>query len=307
MHDPRMRLPTEPTLLEPDDPRYPPLPPAFGAASPRLRVAGDLPPFSPCVAVVGTRRPDPEAVDFAFELGRALASAGVVVMSGGALGIDAAAHEGALAAGGRTVAVLGTGLDRAYPPTHGRLFERIAERGALVTASPDGAPPHKGRFLRRNELVAALADSIVVVQAPDRSGALSTAAAARRFGRPVHAVPAAPWDVRGRGGSALLRRGALVCTSPEDVLSVSAPERRSVLPGRSRESSKQCEFEHFGGDEGIVLSALGSRPRHVDEVARATGLPAARVQRSLLTLLLGGQVDEREGGRYLRATRSLRR
>ncbi|MFO0691943.1 MAG: DNA-processing protein DprA [Polyangiales bacterium] len=307
MHDPRMTLPAAPERLEPDHPSYPRLPPGFGPTLPSIRVAGELPPWSPCVAVVGTRRPDPEAAEFAFELGRALAVAGVVVMSGGALGIDAAAHEGALAGGGRTVAVLGTGLDRAYPPTHGRLFERIAARGALVTTAPDGAAAHKGRFLRRNELVAALADSVVVVQAPDRSGALSTAAAARRFGRGVFAVPAAPWDVRGRGGSALLRRGALVCTSPEDVLSVSAPERRPVLPGRSRESTKQCEFEDFGGDEGIVLSALGSRPRHVDEVARATGLPAARVQRTLLTLLLGGQVDERDGGRYVRATRNPRR
>ena len=167
----------------------------------------------------------------------------------------------------------------------------------------DGARPLKGRFLARNVLVAAIVDSVVVVQAPDRSGALSTAASAKRFGKPVFVVPSAPWDTRGRGSLALLAQGARICTRAEDVLSVSAPKTPPAPVGRGRNSKICSSYEGFEGDEGIVLSAMGSRPWHVDEVTRVTGLPAPRVQRALLTLLLGGAVDERDGGRYVRAER----
>src|SRR5690606_22400838 len=148
------------------------------------------------VAIVGTRTPDPEAAELARDLAYELGQAGCVVLSGGARGIDAAAHEGALDAGSPTVAVLATGLASAYPPTHGALFGRIANRGALLTESDDEAAPQAYRFLRRNALLAALAKVVVVVQAPIRSGALSTAAHARRLGRDLLAVPWAPFDVR---------------------------------------------------------------------------------------------------------------
>ncbi|MCB9614286.1 MAG: DNA-protecting protein DprA [Sandaracinus sp.] len=163
----------------------------------RLFVAGDLPGAGLSVAIVGTRAADPEPLRFAHRLAFDLTRAGVLVVSGGALGIDAAAHRGALDAGGPTVAVLASGLRRAYPPEHVSLFEQIAEQGALLCEYED-VKPHRGRFLERNRLVAAMCDAVVVVQAPDRSGALNTAATARTLGRLVFAVPAAPWDLRAR-------------------------------------------------------------------------------------------------------------
>jgi DNA processing protein len=280
-------------------------PPSLGelASPPTVRVAGCLPPLDHAVAIVGTRAADPEALDFAEALGAALAEAGCLVVSGGALGIDAAAHRGALAGGGRTVAVLGTGFDRAYPPTHGPFFSRIAEGGALLTEAPDGAPPHPGRFLRRNALLAALARVVVVIQAPRRSGALSTAAHGRTLGRPVLVVPAAPWDPRGEGCIGLLRRGAGVCTCAGDVLSVPAlglPPRPTEV---ARKPEKRNDIAGLDDDGVAVLAVLGGRARHVDELAAQASLPAERVQRAILLLLLQGLVEERPGGRYAVARR----
>ncbi len=172
------------------------------------------------VAIVGTRAADPEHLRFAANLAADLAGAGIVVVSGGAIGIDAAAHRGALDAQGKTVAVLATGFRRTYPPEHDALFARIAAEGVLVCEHAHVAP-HPGRFLERNRLVAAMSDAVVVVQAPLRSGALSTATLARRLGRLVFAVPSVPWDARSAGSTALLTQpGTLACTHASDVIRV---------------------------------------------------------------------------------------
>ncbi len=294
-------LPSRPAHLCPDDAAWPAGLLQLSNPPAGLRIAGVLAPLGRAVAVVGTRHADDDGLDFARRLGFELTEAGCVVVSGGARGINRAAHEGALEAGGPTVAVLATGFGRPYPPGHGPLFERIARAGALVSEHPDDTPPRAGRFLERNRLVAAMTRLVVVVQAPVRSGALSTAAWARRLGRPVFAVPASPWDPRGAGCLALLRQGGAICTRARDVLSVAAlglgepPRRGSCL---TENSSRSVDLD---ADGKAVMSSLGPRGRHVDEIARTVGLPVARVQHALLELRLLGLIKEQGSGRYARA------
>ena len=282
----------------------------------QLRVHGSLPSLERAVAVVGTRYADDEALAFAHRLGRDLAVMGHPVVSGGALGIDAAAHRGAIEVGGPTVAVLATGFAPAYPRQHAQLFEQIASHGALVTEAPDRSPPDPWTFLRRNRLIAALAGCVVVVQAPDRSGALSTARVAFRLERPVFAVPCAPWDPRGAGCLQLLAKGARICTSLRDVLSVPAREAgqgardpsgealtEPVSPpsGTDSESPETTlDVSHLDEEGRAVLRALGQRPVHADNLARALGVPIMRVQHVLLELLVMGLVREPTPGRYAR-------
>jgi DNA processing protein len=298
-----LRLSVPRRVLEPSAPDYPeglralPVPPP-------IRVAGDIGAAGRLlVAVVGTRRADREAEHFTEALAAELAASGAVVVSGGARGIDSAAHRGALSAGGATWAVLATGLDEAYPPENGRLFEEVSARGALVSEICEQVTPQKGRFHSRNRIVAAIADVVVVVQAPERSGALSTAAFARRYEKQLYVVPSAPWDPLGEGGLRLLDRGAKICTKAEDVLSL-AP---SVPPPRIRSErgrrQKNHEISTLDGVQAAVLGALSSRPRHVDELVRKASLPAGDVQHALLGLILMGLAEERGSGRYVSIAR----
>jgi len=294
---PKMRLSHTEELL-PLDPRYPAALRDLKDHGP-VRVAGELPALERVVAIVGTRRADPEALDFAHGLARDLASAGCVIVSGGALGIDAAAHRGALAAAGKTIAVLASGLAKPYPPSHGPLFEEIAASGALLTEAPDEVALEGFRFLHRNRLIAALGrGGTIVIQAPARSGTLSTAEAARGLGRAVWVVPGAPWDPRSQGGLGLLREGARICTSAGDVLSVLAPETREV---RIRSAPSQQNTNDLGSlDEAArsALSTLGGRGRTLDELCKATGWPAPRALAVLTRLEVGGWIEGRSGGRY---------
>ena len=263
-----------------------------------IRVAGALPDFARAVSIVGTRRADDEALEFAYDLASALARDGVTIVSGGAVGIDGAAHEGALDAGGHTVVVLPIGLDAPYPPAHFSLFERVLQAGCLLTEVADGHQMRRGRFLTRNRLVAALGRSTVVVQAPARSGALSTARHAKALGRCVFAVPASPWDPRGSGNLGLLRQGLRICTGAGDVLSGSAVEAGSSGSPTSKTGEEVFNYKHLSQPEREILGALQGRARHAEELCRRTGIPAFEVQRSILSLLLHGLVEERPGGRF---------
>lgn len=282
-------------MLAPDDGAWPaglrdlPSPPR------RLRVAGTLPPLAGAVAIVGTRHADADGISFARGLAADLAAAGIAIISGGARGVDRAAHDGAFDAGRPTVAVLATGFDRAYPPVHADLLAAIARTGALVTEAPDGSPPWPGRFLERNRLVAALAETVVVVQAPARSGALSTAAWARRLGRRLFAVPGAPWDPRAEGCLRLLRRGAQVCTSVSDVLSVRPALAEPGLGEGPPESRNSPDIEMLDEDAQIVLAALATRGCHPDEVAAVLNMAPGRLHGVLLGLELAGFVTEAGG------------
>lgn len=291
---PRIHLDDSPRTLLPVSEGWPRALDALRPAPPVVHLVGHLAP-GPRVAIVGTRQPDPEAAEHAWTLGRELASLGCTIVSGGARGIDAAAHRGALTAGS-TIAVLATGLERAYPPEHAELFASIARAGALL-AEERHASPERWRFLRRNRLIAALADALVVVQAPARSGALSTAAVARSLGRAVFATPAAPWDARGAGCLRLLRAGSELADLERiarsvglEVVSSHRQARTTDEPRALAELDPACRR---------VYESLGVMPRHVDELADATGLEASSVQRALTFLRLAALVEDRGDGLYV--------
>lgn len=265
-----------------------------------LRIVGEVPDLRRAVAIVGTRRADDEALDFAYELARDAALRGWVVVSGGAVGIDRAAHEGALAGGGPTVVVLPTGFDAPYPEANRDLFAEVIEAGCLLTEVADGTRAQRGRFLTRNRLVAALGSATVVVQAPARSGALSTAAAAKRLGRGVFVVPASPWDPRGSGNLRLLRQGARICVNVGDVLSESALGAGGGAADRSTESERSQEYDNLSLSEQKILHSLRGRARHPEDLCQRAGIPAFEVQRAVLQLLVKGLIEEKPGGRYQR-------
>lgn len=244
------------------------------------------------VAVVGSRATDEYGADLARDVAAGLARAGVSVVSGGALGVDAAAHEAALDAGGHTVAVLGTGVDVTYPASHRALYERIlAGGGALLSEFPDGTPAFRSNFPARNRVISGLSEAVVVVRAGARSGALITAAWARAQGIPVLAVPGDVRDALSAGTTGLLRAGARAVASGADVLEElglhAPPERQLELPA-------------LAGDESALLSALARRPRHADEVARAAGLAPGAALAGLLALEVLGLCEQRPGHYFLR-------
>jgi DNA processing protein len=281
--------------LGPQDGRYPA---GLGRLSDRplrLRVRGDLGDRRR-VAVVGTRLSDAYGDELTRVISAGLARAGVTVVSGGAAGVDGIAHRAALEAGGHTIAVFGTGIDVAYPSEHQPLFEQIvAAGGALVSEFPDGAPPTHWSFPRRNRIVAALSEAVVVVRAGFRSGALITAALARKMGVTVFAVPGDVRDRLSAGPNALLREGARVAEGPEDLLGAlgigaAAEPGQLELPGATLPA----------GDAGRIYATLRREARHADELAREAGLDPGPAAAALLTLELEGLCEQRPGRYFLR-------
>jgi DNA processing protein len=283
---------SEPRTIRPGDGLYPDALARVADRPPELRLVGSLGSATIRVALVGSRDCDEYGADLARELARDLARAGVSVVSGGARGVDAAAHEGALEAGGHTVAVLGTGVDVAYPAGHRDLFARVVGAGgALLSEQPDGTPGWKGNFPRRNRIVSGMSDAVVVVRAGERSGALVTADWARSQGVPLFAVPGDVRDPLSTGPLGLLRRGARVAASAEDVLGslgIAAPRPR------------QAELPVLDATGSALLSALARRPRHADEVARAAGLSPGATLAGLLALEIEGLCEQRPGHYFLR-------
>lgn len=262
-----------------------------------LHLLGEL-PRGPMVAIVGTRRPSSDALKFARDLACELAKAGLIILSGGAAGIDTAAHVGALDGEGRTVVVAPAGHERPFPPANTELFRRVVEAGgAYLSLLPPAEPAPRGVFFARNACLVALAHAVVVVEAPYRSGARNAAAWARRLGRPLLAVPSTPWISTGAGCNLELRLGARLCTSSKDVLDVL--EESLVIPPRPSEpdrtaepASGQMALPFAPGDANgeilRVVRAVESGARHLDAVCEASGLAPAAVQRHVLTLTLEG-------------------
>lgn len=272
-------------LLRPSDPEWPSALRRLARPPAELVVDGSLAGLARAVGIVGTRRATPSALDFAHRLARELADLGVVVVSGGAEGIDRAAHEGAMEArSGCTVAVLPTALSTPYPRRHAALFARIATRGARITEHARATRPHKAHFLERNRIIAALSCAVVVVQAPFKSGALRTASDARTLGVPVLATPWSPDEPMAEGGLALLSDGARLCRSASDVL-VAMGER----PARARRAERPGPRDD---DAGRLLALLDERALDRDTLVTRSGLPAARAQALLVELLLEGAIHE---------------
>lgn len=261
-------------------------------APPALRVRGAL-PDARRVALVGSRGTDEYGAWAARTIAAGLARAGVTVVSGGALGIDGEAHRGALEAGGRTEVVLGTGVDVPYPSRHRALFEEVvAAGGALVSEQPDGTRGYPSVFPARNRIIAALAEAIVVVRAAAGSGALITAARARGIGVPVLAVPGDVRDELSEGPNRLFREGARAVTCAADVLAalgIGAPAERA-----------QLALPALSSDAAALHRALGRRPRHAEELARAARVGTAAALAGLLELELLGLCEQRPGHAFLR-------
>lgn len=300
------------------DPDYPPALAALSDAPLALVVAGETASLAALsVAVVGARNASAAGRRIAADLARGLADAGIVVVSGLARGIDAVAHEAALAAGGVTVAAVATGLDRPYPPEHAALQARIAASGAVVAEAPPGTAPHRTLFPRRNRIIAGLALGVVVVEATDRSGSLITARLALEEGREVFAVPGSPLEPRAKGPNSLIRHGAHLVETVEDILAAlpeHAPTRSSAIPPREpKDAAEPAErgppapSHATPSDVGHALSALSSllssTPVTVDELLRRCPCSPAAVSAALVELDLEGRIERLPGNRVALCTR----
>jgi len=287
------------TLLTYGAPGYPPLltqipdPPAV------LYVAGSVRgEDARAVAVVGSRRASTQGIRFTRTLARDLARAGVTVVSGLAQGIDAAAHEGALEGGGRTLAVFGAGLDVIYPGWNANLARAVRAEGAWLSELPLSAEPRSHHFPRRNRIISGLARGVVVVEAAERSGSLITATCALEQGRDVFAVPGLPGSYNARGTHRLLRAGAVLVESARDVLAELAPDGSLGPEGPTEPPSGAQQTGGQPPGHRELWEALEAAPMHIDDVAARAGVGAPQAAVGLMELTLGGWAQEWPGKRY---------
>lgn len=291
-------------LLDSDDP--PPLLYLMGPAH-------LLPPQAPaltmrhCLAIVGSRNPTAQGEENALAFARTLRASGLCIVSGLAVGIDAAAHEGALQAARSddstpaTIAVVGTGLDRVYPARHRELAHRIAAQGLLLSEYPLGTAPVAANFPRRNRLIAGLCQGLLVVEATPGSGSLITARLAADQGREVFAIPGSIHAPQSRGCHALIRQGAKLVESAQDVLEdLHLPQPAPTAPASMPEVTPEAETSAPKPTESALLRALGFDPVGLDALVARTGLDTASLLVQLLELELEGQVARLPGGLFQR-------
>lgn len=268
-------------------------------APPALFVRGDLAGAlsGPSVALVGSRRATASGLEAARRLARALAERGVCVASGLALGVDAAAHEGALLGGGPTVGVLGCGVDVVYPRSNGRLYRRVEEAGAIVSEYGPGEAPLPWRFPARNRIIAGLAAHTVVVEAAEKSGSLITARHASDAGREVWAVPGPALAPECRGSNRLLADGAGVLWDVDEFVEAVAP-----APAAPAQPALESEPVPEGLPEGerVALAAVGFEPTAVDAVAERSGRPVGELLPALTMLEIKGYLRREAGGLFAR-------
>lgn len=257
-----------------------------------LHVRGDRTlPASPCVAIVGSRRASPYGINAARHLARQLAQAGLTIVSGLALGVDAAAHEAALDCGGRTIAVLGTGVDLTYPRSNAKLFRRIEAEGLILSEFGPGTPPLPENFPVRNRVISGLSLGTVIVEATGRSGSLITARMAAEQGREVFAVPGSIFSAGTEGTHRLIQYGAKLVHDAGDVF--------DELPGEFRR--KEAVLEKPPAELQEVLAVLSrEEASHIDSIAARLSCAPGAVAESLLQLELGGWVRALPGGKYVR-------
>ena len=285
-----------------DSPEYPPLLGEQDGAPPILTVRGGAAvALRPAVAMVGARNASAAAVKLARDFSAALAEAGYAVISGLARGIDGAAHRGALSAGaggGGTVGVIASGIDIAFPRENTELQEQVASEGLLIAEQPPGTEPLERHFPSRNRIIAGLAAGTLVVEAAPRSGSLITARLAGEAGREVMAIPGSPLDARSHGCNQLIRDGAVLVQSPEDVI-----ELLSGFTGAARSTFRETAATWGAADEPLasepadIGGLLTTAPVAVDELIRQSGESAAAVQLALLELELAGKLVRHAGGR----------
>jgi DNA processing protein len=273
-----------------------------------LNVIGKIPDI-PMVALIGTRKSDIRMKRFTHELAGDLVRRGYGILSGGALGIDTAAHMGALDNGGVTVAIIGSGFNYMYPASNRELFSKISQNGAVISEFQEETPPSKWTFPRRNRLVAAMASAVVVVQAPLKSGAMITARLASSLGVPLGAVPASPGDEGGSGCNLLIKSGVAIIENINDVLSLidkdsfmeqldlSVPNssfKNNTIKKRSVTPKGMSEIE------AKIWDILSLTPLHIDEIISRTQLTANVAGSTLLNMELSGFIEQTGGKRYVR-------
>jgi DNA processing protein len=297
--------PAHERILAPADEDYPALLRAM-ASPPLLHVRGSVESGDAlAVAIVGSRRPTPYGVEVAESLAAELAARGVTIVSGFARGIDTAAHRGALSAGGRTLAVLGNGLDIIYPPENRGLALAVERQGALLSQFPSGTVPLPRNFPVRNRTLAALALGVVVVEATERSGALITAGFAGDLGRDVFAVPGRLTSELSRGPHGLLRDGAILIRDWADVVQELPDQwRRAVhAPLEPAETG-----EPVTGAQAAVLAALRpDEPLHIEQLTDLVALTPGRLASALVALELAGRARQLEGQRWIGTSTGPRR
>ena len=303
MDDPRHHL------LPFTDPRYPRLLLATESFPPALYVAGNPDVLNdPSLAVVGSRNPTAQGRETAHEFSEYLAERGLVITSGLVSGIDSAAHRGALAAQGATVAVLGSGIDVIYPQCNRPLAEDIQHQGALLSGFPLGTPPRPENFPQRNGLIAGTTLGTLVVEAARRSGSLITARLAASYGRELFAIPGSIHSPLSRGCHELIRQGAKLTETAGDILNelnfsafFSPAAGAAARPSAPSEPAAAMDKDHK-----ILLDALGFDPTDLDVLVVRTGFKPAAVSSMMLILELEGHVQAAPGGRYSRVVRSRR-
>ncbi len=283
--------------LRPGDPRYPALLGAMPSA-PALFVRGELHPDDAlAVAIVGSRRSTPYGIAATERLASDLAARGVTIVSGLARGIDTAAHRSALAAGGRTLAVLGGGVDVIYPRENAPLARAIESQGAILSQFPPGMPALAGHFPARNRTLAGLALGVVVVEAAERSGALITAGFAGDLGRETFAVPGRITSPTSVGTNRLIQDGAKLVTCWQDIVSELPEQWRRAVRGSSAPMGEQHAPEN---DEGRMLQLLApDEPQHIEQLIARAGITPARAAALLVTLELGGWARQLAGQRWV--------
>ncbi len=283
------------------EPAYPALLAAIPAPPLVLFVEGSLDLLAtPQIAIVGSRKASAGGLRLAQEMAAALAQVGLTVTSGMALGIDAAAHRAALATTGKTLAVLGCGIDRVYPARHRELAGEIRRRGALVSEFALGAPPARHHFPRRNRIIAGLAHGTLVIEAAARSGSLSTALHAAEQGREVFAVPGSVLNPQAAGCHALIKQGAKLTECVEDVLE-ELPMAGLAGPATLPVTGNQPLSAAHDRNARRVLAACGWEPVTIETLAERSALTVSELSSILLALELDGLVECRANGTYLRA------
>ncbi|MDP3047798.1 MAG: DNA-processing protein DprA [Chloroflexota bacterium] len=281
------------TLLTWDDEDYPRQLKNIHSPPPLIYVQGKLAPQDEiAVAVVGTRRLTVYGRECTMQLAGELGRHSITVVSGLAKGVDTMAHRGALEAGGRTIAVLGTGLDVVYPPENARLADEIAQRGALITDYPLGTQPEAGNFPPRNRLISGLSLGVVIVEAGDKSGALITCDYALEQGREVFAVPGNITSRMSVGTNRLIQQGAKLVTRVEDIV-------EELNLGMVAEQLVMRDVLPENDQEAALLRSLTTEPTHVDEIVRASGLPVSEVSATLTMMELKGMVRQVGGMNYV--------
>ncbi|MDO4434972.1 MAG: DNA-processing protein DprA [Cardiobacteriaceae bacterium] len=309
-------------ILTFDDPDYPPLLKAIDDPPPVLFVQGNVKAlWLPQVAIVGSRQASSGALQNTYDFARILSSCGLVITSGLALGVDGAAHESALAAGGLTIAVVGTGLDRVYPAKHHALAHQIVKQGAMVSEFPIGVGVRSEHFPRRNRIISGLAAGVLVVEASLQSGSLITARLASEQGREVFAIPGSIHNPLAKGCHHLIKQGAKLVESAQDIVEelrgvvnhqypIRAQMKETLAKAEPASSATPMASPQFAPsvkaqsalseEERIILEAMGFEICTIDDLVERTGQKAEQVASQLLMLELDGRVMSVAGGRFQR-------